>query len=309
MCGSIGSFKFFSISVTQGDPATLEARFSGTKPLKVRWLKAGKELTSGQRYKVQSKDTSSVLKIIKTQKSDGGEYIFEVSNDVGQSSCDNLSFVACHLAEKPGAALSPAEAPAASPSKKMDNLFFIEEPKTAHVTEKGTATFIAKVGGDPIPSVKWMKGKWRQVTHGGRISIEQKGQEAKLEIREVTKSDSGQYRCVASNKHGEIECSTDMHVEEKKDVAMLEGDLRAKLKKTPSKQKSPQEEKDIDIVELLRNVDPKEYEKYARMYGITDYRGLLHAIEQLKKERAEESGRQVRVSTITWSDDYESVDV
>lgn len=79
--------------------------------------------------------------------------------------------------------------------------------------------------------------------------------------------------------------------------------------RTPSKQKSPQEEKDIDIVELLRNVDPKEYEKYARMYGITDYRGLLHAIEQLKKERAEESGRQVRVSTITWSDDFESVDV
>lgn len=66
--------------------------------------------------------------------------------------------------------------------------------------------------------------------------------------------------------------------------------------RTPSKQKSPQEEKDIDIVELLRNVDPKEYEKYARMYGITDYRGLLQAIEQLKKEKAEESGRLVRLT-------------
>lgn len=68
--------------------------------------------------------------------------------------------------------------------------------------------------------------------------------------------------------------------------------------RTPSKQKSPQEEKDIDIVELLRNVDPKEYEKYARMYGITDYRGLLQAIEQLKKEKAEESGRPVRIISI-----------
>lgn len=69
--------------------------------------------------------------------------------------------------------------------------------------------------------------------------------------------------------------------------------------RTPSKQKSPKEDKDIDIVELLRNVDPKEYEKYARMYGITDYRGLLQAIEFLKREKEQESGRPVSLSQIT----------
>lgn len=40
-----------------------------------------------------------------------------------------------HVAEKPGAAPAPAEVPAASPAKKLDNLFFIEEPKPAHATE------------------------------------------------------------------------------------------------------------------------------------------------------------------------------
>lgn len=75
-----------------------------------------------------------------------------------------------------------------------------------------------------------MKGKWRQINHGGRIVVQQKGDEAKLEIKDVTKTDSGQYRCVAVNKHGEIECSPNLSVEERKQES-LEGDLRAKLKK------------------------------------------------------------------------------
>lgn len=95
---------------------------------------------------------------------------------------------------------------------------------------ESTATFIAKIGGDPIPNVKWMKGKWRQITPGGRVSIQHKGQDAKMEIREVTKSDAGLYRCVATSKHGEIECSAEMEVTKKEEVEEL-GDIRAMLKK------------------------------------------------------------------------------
>lgn len=62
---------------------------------------------------------------------------------------------------------------------------------------------------------------------------------------------------------------------------------------TPTKTKE-EEEQPIDILELLKNVDPKEYEKYARMYGITDFRGLLQAFELLKQTQAEESHRLVR---------------
>lgn len=44
----------------------------------------------------------------------------------------------CCVVEKPGARPPTAEAPAAAPTKKLDNLFFIEEPKSAHVTESET---------------------------------------------------------------------------------------------------------------------------------------------------------------------------
>ena len=73
-----------SVSVTQGDPARLECRFSGTKPLRCRWMKAGQELTSGRRFRVQRSDCSSVLCLSDTELRDS----FQVSNASGCSSCE-----------------------------------------------------------------------------------------------------------------------------------------------------------------------------------------------------------------------------
>lgn len=175
----------------------------------------------------------------------------------------NLYFHTIDFPEK------PAAAPVAKKAPVDGKLFFVSEPQSSTVIEskptfqkilflvcvisdircwplslqpltavfytkfsspESTATFIAKVGGDPIPNVKWMKGKWRQLNQGGRISIQQKGEEAKLEIKDATKTDSGHYRCVAFNKHGEIESNVNLQVEERRQE-VIEGDLRAKLKK------------------------------------------------------------------------------
>uniref|UniRef100_A0A673JG62 Ig-like domain-containing protein n=1 Tax=Sinocyclocheilus rhinocerous TaxID=307959 RepID=A0A673JG62_9TELE len=304
--------KICDVQSNIGSPVKFECEIEETPNVTFKWSKSGSEIRQSDKFRIISRQSTSSLELLNPTKDDIGEYSCRASNKHDKASA------------------APATAPAAPTApqtvKKLDNLFFIEEPKSIHIVESKLllsakqcryvifmisvkSTFIAKVGGDPIPNVKWMKGKWRQMTHGGRVNIQQKGQEAKLEIKEVTKSDSGQYRCVASNKHGEIECSTDLNVNEKKDSGPQKSsksqfcsDYNLALSfvtfRTPSKQKSPKEDKDIDIVELLRNVDPKEYEKYARMYGITDFRGLLQAIEFLKKEKGEESGRPVDKSKL-----------
>uniref|UniRef100_A0A674F482 Ig-like domain-containing protein n=1 Tax=Salmo trutta TaxID=8032 RepID=A0A674F482_SALTR len=281
------------VEVIKGKDAMLYCELYGTEPFKIIWYKDKKPLKESRKYKMVNESSSATLHILAVDPSDVGEYECRVTNKVGYETF------------KPEAAPA-APAPAKTPTKRLDNLFFVDEPQSVNVTEKGTATFIAKVGGDPIPNVKWMKGKWRQITHGGRITIEQKGPDAKLEITEITKSDSGQYRCVATNKAGEIECSTDLNVDERKDIGGVDGDFRTLeiilttiyiplfTHRTPSKQKSPKKEGEIDLVEILRGVDPKDYEKVVREYGITDYRCLLQAIEQLKREKEAESGKLVR---------------
>lgn len=59
------------------------------------------------------------------------------------------------------------------------------------------------------------------------------------------------------------------------------------------KQKSPKKE-ELNIVELLRGHDPKEYEKILQEHDIHNYRAILQAMELLKKEKEAEPGKTVR---------------
>uniref|UniRef100_A0A667WSJ7 Ig-like domain-containing protein n=1 Tax=Myripristis murdjan TaxID=586833 RepID=A0A667WSJ7_9TELE len=163
-----------SVSVTQGDPATLEARFSGTKPLKATWLKDGKELKSGQRYKVQSTDASSILKILKTEKSDAGEYTFEVSNDVGHNQIIPPSFTR-KLKQSEGIKGSFAHLECLVSGSLPITIQWYKDEKEIQADEKHKNTFFENV--------------------------------AFLEISRLDSKDSGSYTCIAKNKAGTVQCS------------------------------------------------------------------------------------------------------
>uniref|UniRef100_S4RBA9 Ig-like domain-containing protein n=1 Tax=Petromyzon marinus TaxID=7757 RepID=S4RBA9_PETMA len=285
--------KVQSLTVVEGDTLSASCRVSGSEPLQIMWLKDRKEVQPFGKVSIAYSEGDCTLEISQVTKADAGEYTCKAVNEAGSDISKVKVTTKAPEAGKPARkTAAPVAAPTAAPAPVVvdGKIFFVEEPKNAKVEEKGTVKFTAKVGGEPIPTVKWIKGKWRQLNHGGRLTVQQKGADALLEIREATKTDAGPYRCVANNRHGEIESGISLDVEEKKAPAVEEEGFRAKLKKAPTKEKEKEEE--VDILELLKNVDPKEYEKYARLYGITDYRGLLQALELLKAAKELEEGAE-----------------
>lgn len=60
---------------------------AGTPELSASWFKDGKELISNEKYKLSLSNKVASIKIMSADKSDSGEYTFEVKNNVGKSAC------------------------------------------------------------------------------------------------------------------------------------------------------------------------------------------------------------------------------
>uniref|UniRef100_A0A8C4X896 Ig-like domain-containing protein n=1 Tax=Erpetoichthys calabaricus TaxID=27687 RepID=A0A8C4X896_ERPCA len=169
-------FSAQSISVTVGDPATLECRFSGTKPLKAAWYKDDKELSSGRKYKIISTEKSSTIKIHSTDKSDAGEYTFRVSNDAGSASYQII---------KPS---------------------FTRKLKPVDSIKGSFAHLECLVSGSLPMSVIWFKDD-KEISVSDKFQCTFYENAACLEINRLDSSDSGSYTCMATNQAGSDQCS------------------------------------------------------------------------------------------------------
>lgn len=66
---------------------------SGTPPLTIKWFRDKKEILPGVDCSIQKDDSSSSLELFFTKPSDSGDYVCEISNDVGSDSCQTALFV------------------------------------------------------------------------------------------------------------------------------------------------------------------------------------------------------------------------
>lgn len=81
------------MNVLPGSKVQFNMLVSGTPPLNIKWFKNQKEIVSNNDCSVTKDNTSSSLELFFAKTSYSGEYVCEVQNDVGSTSCQATLFV------------------------------------------------------------------------------------------------------------------------------------------------------------------------------------------------------------------------
>ncbi|XP_047669909.1 immunoglobulin-like and fibronectin type III domain-containing protein 1.1 isoform X6 [Tachysurus fulvidraco] len=175
------------------------------------------------------------------------------------------------------------------------------KPIALTIQEGKLAIFKAIVIGEPKPTVSWKRAK-------GEMNDPEKFQnkydpvtnEHTLEIPRVSGEEADTYKCYAVNEYGKAVCPVVLNVIEvgfkkskelKKTEEMEDpAEFRNKLRRSAGKAIAEKKEGDIDesVWDLLLSADKKDYERICFEYGITDFRGMLKKLTELKKQREQE---------------------
>uniref|UniRef100_A0A8C6UL04 Myosin binding protein C, fast type a n=1 Tax=Neogobius melanostomus TaxID=47308 RepID=A0A8C6UL04_9GOBI len=195
--------------------------------------------------------------------------------------------------------------------------------------------FVAKVDSNNFPrkpTLKWFKGKWLDLSSkaGKHMQFKEtydrntKIYTFEMNIIKVVDADAGGYRCEIASKAKDKPhcCYFDITVQvcaigpsdhykplthtgdRTRDLAL---DFSVLLKKRQKKKRVTEEE--VNVWDILKKAKACDYEKIAFQYGITDLRGMLKRLKELKRleaasmflrklepEYSEEKGNKVTMS-------------
>ncbi|XP_060701006.1 immunoglobulin-like and fibronectin type III domain-containing protein 1 [Hemiscyllium ocellatum] len=174
--------------------------------------------------------------------------------------------------------------------------------------EGKTANFKAAVRGNPEPTLVWsFKGASLSNGNKYKVSFDRIMNEHVLQIKQLTIDDAGPYKCTVSNEYGEARCAANLNIIEvgykkkMKKPGEIQGkntdptDFRKMLKKRASPPvKKEQKVPDEKVWEILMHADKKDYERICMEYGLTDFRGMLTKLKQMKKDREEKQAQYVK---------------
>ncbi|XP_019713875.1 immunoglobulin-like and fibronectin type III domain-containing protein 1 isoform X1 [Hippocampus comes] len=205
---------------------------------------------------------------------------------------------------------------------------FSRKPIAITIQEGKSTAFKAIVVGNPKPTVTWTRTNGEIVFHPDtcRQNYSEASHEHTLEFPKVAPEDADTYKCYATNDYGRAVCTAVLNVIEvgfskAKELQKTYGDdipdfLRKKLKKRAPKvgeqgQNEPTPEE--KVWEILMNADKKDYERICAEYGITNFRGMLKKLKQMKQEQDVDTAEFVShidtLKHIEEDDDEASIDL
>ncbi|KAJ6655088.1 hypothetical protein lerEdw1_005992 [Lerista edwardsae] len=170
-CVAAGQNLIFKIVVTEAEVDVFANKEKVRKEAKteVKWFKDGKQITSNQKFKVESEGKSRRLIVQQVEKKDVGEYTCEAA---GQK----LTFK-----------VTATEAEVAVFANKEK----VQTEVKAAVSENATLSCeVAQVQTD----VKWFRNG-KQITSSKKFKVESEGTSRRLIVQQVVKEDLGEYSC------------------------------------------------------------------------------------------------------------------
>ncbi|XP_042743073.1 immunoglobulin-like and fibronectin type III domain-containing protein 1 isoform X4 [Lagopus leucura] len=184
---------------------------------------------------------------------------------------------------------------------------FERKPVSLTLQEGKNAIFRAVVKGVPAPEVKWKRAKGEINDPAKYLTFYSPAtSEHILQINKITAGDSDLYRCFAVNEYGEASCSAGLRIIQvgfKRKANYVTGhpaeelkkslqDLKKTLKKRAPLPKQKVLDKDA-VFQLLLHADKKDYERICIKYGISDFRGMLRALQDLRKDTENEQAKLI----------------
>ncbi|XP_054706308.1 titin-like isoform X2 [Uloborus diversus] len=222
----------------EGSEATFQAKISGNPKPKITWFKNGQRIISSQRFKMSYANDLAALHIHMALPEDAGYYTLLAENTNGRIACS------AHLViEGVGAPVSTTfqqqlqhqktdgtAATAVRTTQENDvdvsgtgasralKPNFVKIPGDKEVTEGKMVRFDLRVSGRPFPDVTWYLNGNQVVDDATHKLLVNEGGVHALMITSASRTDAGNYTCIAKNKSGEVSFNVNLHVIEKEQI-------------------------------------------------------------------------------------------